>query len=130
MSMKLSAGNSEKEAALRDWVRRKLGAVEHELRVADAARMLFALTRRWHQLGTAEGNLLVMAAIVHDVGRAFGEDNHARIGSEMILENERLSPNDRRRLAFLTRYHRGRVPERGAEEILEKGDDLGAMRVL
>ena len=50
----------------------------------------------------------------------------------MVLENEWLTPTTRRRLAYLTRYHRGRVPEAGEEEILEhRGADHGfAMRVL
>ena len=70
-------------------------------------------------MATAECNLLVLAALVHDVGRAFGEDNHARVGAEIILENEKLTATERRRLAYLTRYHRGRVPEAGEEEITE-----------
>ena len=40
-----------RDAMLREWVRRRLGAVEHELRVARVGRMLFGATRRWHGSG-------------------------------------------------------------------------------
>ena len=50
------------------------------------------------------------------------------VGAKMVLENEKLTATERRRLAFLTRYHRGKVPGGGEEEILEKGvDDVSAI---
>jgi hypothetical protein len=51
----------------------------------------------------------------------------------MLMENASLPLTDteKRRLAFMTRYHRGRVPEVGAEQYLNGNlDDLRAMRTL
>src|ERR1035437_1233729 len=129
MAMRIGE-SSDKEMMLREWVRRKLGSIDHEVRVAKVARMLFGLTRRWHGLAASEENLLGLAALVHDVGRAFGDDNHARVGAKMVLENERLTATERRRLAFLTQYHRGRVPEAGKEGILGVMDDFPLKRML
>jgi len=114
--MKLrGTGQEQKEAAVREWARRRLGSVAHELRVARVARMLFDLTRRWHGLGTAECRLLMMGALVHDVGRAEGEKKHAQRGAEMVMASRSLavSEAERSRLAYLTRYHKGTVPEAG-----------------
>jgi exopolyphosphatase/pppGpp-phosphohydrolase len=118
---------------LRDWVRRKLGSVQHELRVGRVAATIFDLAQRWHGMGSTESRLLIMAALLHDVGRVGGEKKHAQRGAAMILENSSLplTSSERRRLAFLTRYHRGSVPEQGAEEILDpSGDDSATMRML
>ena len=122
-----------RELHLREWVRRKLGGVGHELRVARVAEMLFHLTRRWHELGRGECRLLTMGALVHDVGRAEGEDGHAKAGARMVMENTSLplTEGERRRLAFMARHHRGRVPEEGEECYLDReADHGGVMRIL
>jgi len=112
------------------WVRRKLGAAGHEERVAQIAATLFDLTSPWHRLGTAERSLLVLGALVHDVGRAVSKDGHEKLGAHTVLTDERLllGEAERRRVAFLTRYHRGPVPEKGAEQILRDGDDRKTLR--
>lgn len=118
---------------VRDWVRRRLGSVAHELRVARVARMLFALTRRWHGLGAAECRLLTLGALVHDVGRCLGEKRHAQNGAAMILDEARLplGEAERRRVAYLTRHHKGKVPATGEDAILDRAaDDLRTMRIL
>ena len=122
-----------KETWLREWTRRKLGGIGHELRVGRIGQMLFDMTGRWHGLGLAESRLLAHAALVHDVGKAEGTEDHARRGAEMIKTCGSLPVGDaeRRRLAFLTRYHRGRVPAAGLEEYLEHGaDDVRVMRIV
>jgi exopolyphosphatase/pppGpp-phosphohydrolase len=127
------ASVTEKEHAVRDWVRRKLGSVAHELRVLALAHKFFELTSRWHALGGAEKRLLGLAALVHDVGRATCDKDHARVGAQMLMENANLplTDADRRRMAFLTRYHRGKVPERGLEEYLDPGtDDIQELHLL
>jgi exopolyphosphatase/pppGpp-phosphohydrolase len=124
---------NSKEIAIREWVTRQLGDIAHEKRVARVAQMLFQLTRRWHDLGRAESRLLNMAALVHDVGRAHGEEGHAKTGARMILEHAGLpvSEAERRRLAYMTRHHRGAVPEPGGEQHLDAAlDPRNTMRLL
>ena len=119
-----TTGMASKEAAVRDWVRRKLGSLEHELRVARIAETLFRLTERFHGMGGAERRLLVLGALVHDVGRAVEDAGHERHGARMLTENTSLplGEGERRRLAYLTRYHKGKVPEQGQDEILQVRD--------
>ena len=73
-----------------------------------------------------------MAALLHDVGRRFGEKNHPMDGARMIEEEGclPLSPRQCRAIAYLTRYHRGAVPKIGYDGILRRGDGRRAMRML
>ncbi len=107
--------SDQKQIAARDFVRRRLGSVAHELRVARTAKMLFDLTRRWHGLSSSDRRLLLLAALLHDIGRAGGEKKHAQRGAQMILSSGALplSATERRRLAYLTRFHKGRIPAAG-----------------
>lgn len=106
------------------WSRRRLGNIDHECRVLEIATALFDLTQGLHVLSQPHKRLLSAAALLHDVGRAIDPPQHERIGAEMILSDPslRVSPIDRRRLAYLTLYHRGPVPELGRDEILQRGD--------
>lgn len=112
------------------WARRKLGSINHERRVVQIAGALFGLTRDLHDLKQGERWLLSAAALLHDVGRAVDPAEHERIGAEMILSDPSLglSPEDRRRLGYLTLYHRGPVPDLGRDEILRDGDGRQACR--
>ena len=95
--------------------------------------MLFSLTRRWHKLGNAENRLLASGALVHDVGRMFGEKKHAHTGAQLIMDDSwlPLGEAERRRIAYLTRYHKGKVPVLGEDDLLDRdADDVEAMRVL
>lgn len=116
--------------ALAAWAGRRLGCVEHERRVLQIAGALFDLTRDLHRLKQAERWLLSAAALLHDVGRAVDPAEHERIGAEMILSDLSLdlSPENRRRLGYLTLYHRGPVPELGRDEILRSPDDRPSLR--
>jgi exopolyphosphatase/guanosine-5'-triphosphate,3'-diphosphate pyrophosphatase len=117
------------EAASR-WVQRRLGRIGHERRVTAIASILFDLMHNLHGLQPAHRRLLRLGAIVHDVGRSVDDRRHPTIGAEMLLEDSGLPINnpDRRRLAYLTRYHRGAVPEAGYDDILHGGDGRKAMR--
>jgi exopolyphosphatase / guanosine-5'-triphosphate,3'-diphosphate pyrophosphatase len=114
-----------KHRFLQRWVQRRLGSLDHERRVADIAGTLFKLTRDRHGLGETHRRLLALAATVHDVGRVDGEDGHEIVGAKMILRDDvlPLTSSERRALAYLTRYHRGPVPEVGADRILSDVDD-------
>ena len=111
--------------AARRWVGRCLGSTEHETRVSAIGAMLFDLTAPLHNLGGQHRRLLRLAATVHDVGRAVDEDTHPVEGARMILANGDLplAGIERRRLAYLTRYHRGAVPAAGRDGILRRSDD-------
>jgi exopolyphosphatase/guanosine-5'-triphosphate,3'-diphosphate pyrophosphatase len=112
------------------WVQRRLGRIGHERRVTAIATTLFDLLIDLHELTSTQRRLLRLGCIVHDVGRQVEERRHPAIGAEMIQEDTSLPVNrqDRRRLAYLTRYHRGAVPEVGYDGILRRGDGRKAMR--
>lgn len=122
----------DKHRAVKRWVHRRTGSLEHERRVADIARTLFTLTAPRHGLTIAHRRLLALAAIVHDVGRARGAEGHEIMGAAMILRDDSLplTGAQRRGLAYLTRYHRGLVPESGRDGILAHADDHDALRLM
>jgi exopolyphosphatase/guanosine-5'-triphosphate,3'-diphosphate pyrophosphatase len=113
-----------KERAAEHWARRQLGRIEHERRVLAIASKLFDLTARLHRLDRSHRRTLRMAALLHDVGRRFGEKNHPSDGARMIEEDGYLplAPRQRRAVVYLTRYHRGAVPRLGYDGILRRGD--------
>ncbi len=121
----------DKHRALQRWTQRRLGTLDHERRVADIARTLFTLTSPRHELDSVHRRLLAMAATVHDVGRVDGEDGHEIVGAKMVLRDESLplTGAERRALAYLTRYHRGPVPDAGCDRILTESDDHDGLRV-
>lgn len=118
--------------SLKRWVIGRLGRIEHERRVARTAFALAGVTSSLHALTIRHRRLLKLAALVHDVGRCKAGKAHAIVGAEMILDNATLplSGSDRRALAYLTRYHKGAVPELGHDEILKDGDDLEGLRTV
>lgn len=122
--------SSEKEQLTERWAQRRLGRIGHERRVAAIASTLFDLTRELHELSASHRRLLRLGAIVHDVGRSVEDRRHPAIGAEMLMEDSHLpiTNQDRRRLAYLTRYHRGAVPEVGYDGILRDGDAKKTMR--
>src|SRR5205085_10434109 len=99
--------------ALQRWVRRQLGAVDHERRVTAIGSKLFDLTWPLHGLGSGERRLLRLSAMVHDVGRSIDDDTHPEQGAKLLLDETHLPLGgaERRALAYLTLYHKGRVPE-------------------
>lgn len=118
---------------LERWALGHLGSVAHERRVADLATDLFDVARPLHGLGRRDLRLLRWAAVVHDVGRAVCDDTHPEDGAEMLLTDPtlRLAPATRRQLAYLTRYHRGKVPPVGRDAVLARTDDHARLaRVL
>jgi exopolyphosphatase/pppGpp-phosphohydrolase len=113
------------------WVTRHLGGIAHERSVARLATQLFNLTRGHHGLSAAHRQLLQKAALVHDVGRCREVQRHPQIGARMILDAcLPLSGFERRALAFLTRHHRGTIPELGEDRILRQTDPHRDLRVL
>lgn len=126
----LFASTAEADAA--QWVRRKLGAADHERRVLAISGRLFDLLGSTLRLSDHDGELLRLAALTHDIGRSVSEKDHPARGADMITETTAidLSPAHRRRLAFLARYHRGAVPPAHKEEHLGPTDPRGALRAV
>ena len=118
--------------ALAQWAVQRLGTIDHERRVASVATTLFDLTGSLHNLDSSDLRLLKMAAMVHDVGRAVDAKTHPEQGARMLREHAQLplTGRERRYLAFLTRYHKGRVPPRGTDRILRRKDDANRLRML
>lgn len=116
--------SSLKEHAAATYARRQLKQLDHERRVLVIASKLFDLTEDLHGLKPRDRRLLRLAALLHDIGRRFGEKNHPADGARMIEEDSYLpiTARQRRALAYLTRYHRGAVPRLGFDGILRDGD--------
>ncbi len=122
-----------KRHSLRRWVERRLGSVEHEDRVLQIAERLVDLTWSMHELTASNRRMLAMAAIVHDVGRSVDDDTHPQQGARMLLDSRHDLPiggRERRMLAYLTRYHRGKAPAEGHDGILRRDDDHASMRLI
>lgn len=110
----------------------QLGAIRHEQRVLEIAQKLFDLTWALHGLGRRERRLLRLAALVHDVGRVVDDRTHPKQGARMILQADHLplGPGERRALAYLTRRHRGSVPDAGTDKYLHPDDDVRVLRTV
>jgi exopolyphosphatase / guanosine-5'-triphosphate,3'-diphosphate pyrophosphatase len=125
-------GSSLKHRIIERWVRRRLGRIAHERRVVAIAQTMFDLTHHLHGLDGSHRQLLALAALVHDVGRAINEDTHPVQGAKLLLRESwlPLAPAERRWLAYLTRHHRGAVPKPGRDDHLLDGDDHTSLRLL
>jgi len=123
---------STKQRLAERWAQRRLGRIDHERRVAAIASILFELTRARHQLGLAEKRMLLLAAALHDVGRRVDDKRHPTVGARMILASPSLpfTGSERRSIAYLTRYHRGAVPEIGYDDILAPSDGRKRLRLV
>ena len=109
---------------------RRRGTIDHERRVADVAESL-SICAFATRAPPAHRRLLALAATVHDVGRSVGGDGHELAGATMILQDVSLplGGSERRAIAYLTRYHRGDVPDAGCDRILSGSDDHASLRV-
>jgi exopolyphosphatase/guanosine-5'-triphosphate,3'-diphosphate pyrophosphatase len=114
------------------WAHRRLGKIDHERRVCAIAETLFNLTQAIHKLDIPEMRLLMLGCAVHDVGRKVDQRLHPTIGSQMILADTSLpfTEAERRSVAYLTRYHRGAVPELGFDEILSSQENRRRLRLI
>lgn len=118
-------GGHPSHHGLESWVRRRLRNIDHEKRVLQIATAFHDMTGDLHGLSRRGSWALQAAALVHDVGRSVDPAMHEHIGAELVLNDARLdlSPSERRALAYLTRYHRGPVPDLGDDGILRPADN-------
>jgi exopolyphosphatase/guanosine-5'-triphosphate,3'-diphosphate pyrophosphatase len=128
----LSESICHRQRAVERWVARRLGTIVHEQRVKEIGLKLFDLTWPLHGLRVPERRLLALAAVVHDVGRSMDDETHPQQGKKLIERAEHLplSSTTRRALMYLTRFHRGTVPESKADGILDRHDDHTKLRLL
>jgi len=98
---------------VRRWVAVRLGAARHEQRVLQLATGLFNITAARHGLEPRHRRLLMLAALLHDVGRMHGADEHHVRGARMVRRSRTLAlrASERRVVAYLARYHRGPMPD-------------------
>ncbi len=85
----------------------------HGTQVAGFAMDLFDATRDVHGLGDEEGTLLMMAALLHDVGDFVAPGSHHK-HSQYIIDNSEImgvSREDRHLVALIARYHRRSHPD-------------------
>jgi exopolyphosphatase/pppGpp-phosphohydrolase len=123
---------SPRHQMIERWVARQLGAIDHEQRVANISSSLFELTRPLHQLAESHLELLRLASVVHDVGRAINNKTHPLEGCRMVMSEPSLplTMTERRALAYLTLYHKGSVPQPRRDGVLSRSDDVDSLRQL
>ena len=116
----------------RQWTAQRLGSIHHERRVQRIAGCLFDLTSGFHDLRRWHRRVLRLAACLHDVGRCHGPEEHHVVGARMILRDRelRLGRRERRIVAFLTRFHRGREPRAEDVRKWQLGADEEAVQIL
>lgn len=129
-----AAGDIRRRSVLR--LLRHCGqAGPHAVRVSDLALQIFDQTRRLHPrgIGAEERVILEYGALLHDVGRHVGFENHEHHGAYIIRHaNLRgFSADEVELLALLARYHRKSMPKtRHAEITALSPRQRRAVRVL
>lgn len=92
---------------------------EHSRQDARLAARLFDLTADLHHLGEEERDLLVCAALLHDIGYAEGYSRHHKAAHRLIMQAELpgLTEKEKRIVANVARYHRGAQPKRSHDNL-------------
>ena len=101
---------------------RRLGYDElHARQVARQTVRLFDATRRLHQLGARDRELLEFAALLHEVGRSVGHWKHHKHSYYLIRNGglDRFASEEIQMIAAIARFHRGSPPKRSHEEIVD-----------
>lgn len=86
---------------------------DHAQRVAAAASLLFEATTPLHELPAEARRELLVAALLHDVGRIVNDTKHHKHSAYLIRHADLagLKKRERRRAALVARYHRGSAPK-------------------
>lgn len=87
----------------------------HMEHVARLSALLFDATQDLHRLGANERDLLICAALMHDIGFAVAEKGHHKYSMHVILKAEipPLTTGERLIVANVARYHRKALPKLG-----------------
>ncbi len=85
---------------------------EHAYLVAKHCIRVFDQLRELHRLGEKERYILNTAALLHDVGKVFGNKSHHKASMEIIMTSRMFSfqESNRKLIALVARYHRGSMP--------------------
>lgn len=105
----------------------------HGEQVARLSLALFDGLVDLHGLGTRERDLLMVAALLHDIGQYISYRRHHKHSQYVIANSElpELSPADVSFVALLARYHRRSEPKLGHPEFAALAPpDRDAMRAL
>ena len=102
---------SKTDSALR-LARQYPAELRHMEQVARLAGILFDESRALHRRNDREKELLVCAALLHDVGISVSFAGHHKHSRRLILESDLpgFSDDERRTVAALARYHRKADP--------------------
>jgi len=85
------------------------GYFEHAQKVREFAGQIFDATADIHALGNNARDLLEYAALLHDVGRSVGEEDHEKHSYSIIMDYEftELTEREKRIVAIIALYHNG-----------------------
>jgi exopolyphosphatase/guanosine-5'-triphosphate,3'-diphosphate pyrophosphatase len=109
--------NSRREN-IRGYASRYLNDLDHSEHVATLAEKLFDVTEDLHQLGPEDRELLVSAALLHDIGWCDGQRAHHKRSRDIILANppDGLTTRESVIIACVARYHRKALPDSSRRE--------------
>lgn len=92
--------------------------IGHSRQVARLSEQFFDASRDIHKLGDRERELLVYAALLHDIGWSEGQQKHHKRSFALIMAHapEDLPDRDLRIIANVARYHRKALPDPSHDE--------------
>ncbi len=97
---------------------------EHAEQVLKLATIIYRQLRPLHGLGGKDRFILEAACLLHDVGIAEGVKGHHRASYRLIMEQKLpLTPEEKRMVACMARFHRKRPPKDGEPELSEMTPD-------
>ncbi len=105
---------------------------DHTEHVKRLSKQLFELLKPLHSYGSAELELLMAAATLHDIGMTVNYFDHHKHSAYLILSGQMpgFSHREHVLVALLTQYHRKGDPKLGAyKALLEPDDDLRLTRL-
>ena len=105
----------------------------HALHAARLALQIFDQTKRSHRLGAEQRTLLESAALLHDIGYFINSTDHQKHSAYLVRASALvgLSPEQRRLVALIVRYHRGPLPSDKDDNFAElPAKQKQAVRVL
>jgi putative phosphoesterase len=105
---------------------------EHAEQVLKLATIIYRQLRPVHGLGGKDRFLLEAACLLHDVGIAEGVKGHHRSSYRLIMEQQLpLTPEEKRMVACIARFHRKRPPKDDEPELCGMtSDELRRFHIL